>query len=53
LFADKRRKSEPGGSDAEQRIAELERMVGRLTMENAILKKAESWLSSNRKRNGQ
>ena len=28
------------GSDEEARIAELERMVGRLTMENALLKKA-------------
>jgi len=28
----------------EDRIAELERMVGRLTMENDILKKAKSWL---------
>lgn len=53
LFADKRRKSEPGSSDNEQRVAELEQMVGRLTMENEILKKAENWLSSNRKRNGQ
>ena len=28
------------GSDEEARIAELERMVGRLTMENTLLKKA-------------
>ncbi len=38
LFADKRRKSEASSSDSEQRIVELERMVGQLTMENAILK---------------
>jgi putative transposase len=30
----------------EDRIVELERMVGRLTMENDILKKAKSWLGS-------
>lgn len=30
----------------ENRIVELERMVGRLTMENDILKKAKSWLGS-------
>ena len=30
----------------EDRIIELERMVGRLTMENDILKKAKSWLGS-------
>jgi transposase-like protein len=28
----------------EERIAELERMVGKLAMENEILKKAKSWL---------
>ena len=35
-----------------ERIAALERMVGRLTMENDILKKASSWLNSPRSRNG-
>ena len=30
----------------EDRIAELERMVGRLTVENDILKKAKSWLDT-------
>ncbi len=33
-------RSQGNGSDEETRIAELERMVGRLTMENALLKKA-------------
>jgi len=32
--------------EEEKRMAELERMVGRLTMENDILKKASQWLSS-------
>jgi len=36
----------------QERIAELERMVGRLTMENDILKKAGPLLSSVRGRNG-
>jgi transposase-like protein len=36
----------------EDRIAELERMVGRLTMENDILKKAKSWLGTAARRNG-
>jgi len=36
----------------EDRIAELERMVGRLTMENDILKKAKSWLDTAARRNG-
>ena len=33
-------------------IAELERMIGKLAMENEILKKAKSWLNSAQKRNG-
>ncbi len=39
---------EPGrpAKAAEERIAELERMVGRLTMEVEVLKKASSLLSS-------
>ena len=36
----------------EKRIAELEQMVGRLTMENDILKKAKSWLGSTYGKNG-
>lgn len=35
-----------------ERIAELERMVGRLTMENEILKKASDLLSLSSKRSG-
>lgn len=37
---------------AEDRIAELERMIGRLTMENDILKKAKSWLGAARRSSG-
>lgn len=50
IFDDKR-----GASVADPnagRIAELERMVGRLTMENDILKKASSLLEAHRRRNG-
>jgi len=36
----------------EDRIAELERMIGRLTIENEILKKAKSWLGSTYRKNG-
>jgi len=36
----------------EDRIVELERMIGQLTMENDILKKAKSWLGSTYKKNG-
>ena len=32
--------------DEDRRVADLERMVGRLTMENDILKKASQWLNS-------
>jgi transposase-like protein len=52
LFTDKRRKNEPDNGEAQQRIADLERLVGRLTLENEILKKAESWLSTQQRRNG-
>ena len=35
---------QPGGDPGlYRRIAELERMVGRLTMENDLLKKADAW----------
>jgi transposase len=34
----------------EARIAELERMIGRLAMENELLKKAEAWIKEQRKR---
>ena len=51
IFEDQRQR--PASDDKEQRIAELERMVGRLTMENEILKKARTWLDTQRARNGQ
>jgi transposase len=38
-------------NEAEQRIAELERMVGRLALENEILKNAASWREAHRQRN--
>jgi transposase len=37
--------------DTPQQIAELERMVGRLALENEILKNAASWREANRRRN--
>ena len=40
-------------NDQAERIAELERLVGQLTMENALLKKGSSWLEAQRRRNGQ
>jgi transposase len=39
-------------NEAAQQIAELERMVGRLALENEILKKAESWREAHQRRNG-
>ncbi len=36
----------------ETQIAELERMVGRLTMENEVLKKSTGWLSQRSRSNG-
>ena len=53
IFEDKRGK-QPDSQVTEQaaQIADLERMVGRLTMELEILKKADSWLGQQRKRNG-
>jgi transposase-like protein len=39
-------------SELEARVAELERMVGKLAMENEILKKASHWLDSQARRNG-
>ena len=41
IFADQRKHR---GQEKEERIAELERMLGRLTMENDMLKKARNWL---------
>jgi transposase-like protein len=51
LFADQR--SRGNGSDPHsERIAELERMVGKLTMEIEVLKKARSLLVSTPQPNG-
>ena len=36
----------------EERIVEVERMIGQLTMENDILKKAKSWLDSSYRKSG-
>jgi transposase-like protein len=38
--------------EQEIRIAELERMVGRLTLENEVPKKAQSWRPTPPRRNG-
>lgn len=43
IFEDQRNAKKEAQED---RIAELERMVGKLTMENELLKKARSWLGS-------
>ena len=43
---------DPQQRRSEERIAELERMIGRLTIENDILKKAKSWLGSTYRKNG-
>ena len=50
LFADGRQSSQ--ASEKEEQIADLERMVGRLTMELEVLKKSTSWLRSQRRKNG-
>lgn len=44
--------TQPGRGDETQRIAELERMVGRLTMELEAAKKASDILTSALSRNG-
>ncbi len=49
IFQDRRSSAEDG---QEGQIAELERLVGRLTMEVEILKKARSWLDTPSGRNG-
>ena len=41
-----------GSAPQADRVAELERMVGKLTMEIEVLKKAGSWLSSTPRLNG-
>jgi transposase-like protein len=48
IFEDRR----ANGDSKDGRIAELERMVGRLTMEVEILKKARSWLDTQSGSNG-
>jgi hypothetical protein len=40
-------------NESNERMAELERLVGQLTMENALLKKGSNWLETQRRRNGQ
>jgi transposase-like protein len=50
IFADQRTSNKPDNKDAQ--IAELERMVGRLTMENEVLKKARTWLDTQHEKNG-
>jgi transposase-like protein len=52
VFVDQRGSAERYSQEA-QRVAELERMVGRLAMEVEILKKAKTWLDTQRARNGQ
>jgi transposase len=50
VFKDQR--SQRTARDAQEaRIADLERLVGQLTLENEILKKASSWLSTAQVRN--
>jgi len=44
--------TQPSRGDEQARIAELERMVGRLTMELEVAKKASDVLSSLSSRNG-
>jgi transposase-like protein len=51
IFTDGRQAAQKS-DDLEDRNAELERLVGRLTLENEILKKARSWLDTQRGRNG-
>ncbi len=45
-------KTAPMQDEQGQRIAELERLVGRLALENEILKKASSLLPTTRRTNG-
>jgi len=51
LFENKQTAASTQARQAE-RIAELERLVGQLTMENALLKKGSSFLEVARRRNG-
>ena len=51
IFKDHRQKDQ-AAADKEVRIAELERLVGRLTLDKEILEKAEDWVKKQRRRNG-
>ena len=51
IFKDHRQK-EQAAADQEARIAELERLVGRLTLEKEILEKAEDWAKKQQRRSG-
>ena len=51
IFKDQRQKDQ-AAADKEARIAELERLVGRLTLEKEILEKAEDWVKKQRRRSG-
>jgi len=42
----------PANDDRDQRIAELERMVGRMTMELEMAKKVSNLLNSSHKKSG-
>lgn len=50
IFTDERQAAQQS-NELEERIADLERLVGRLTLENEILKKARTWLDTQRGRN--
>ncbi len=51
IFKDQRQK-EQATPDQAARIAELERLVSRLTLDKDILEKAEDWVKKQRRRNG-
>jgi transposase-like protein len=51
IFNDSRQ-ADQRNNDLEEQIAELERIIGRLTVENEILKKARTWLDTQRGRSG-
>jgi transposase-like protein len=50
VFEDRRGRAQD--EEGKQREAELERMVGRLALENEILKNASSWREEHRRRSG-
>ena len=50
IFSNGRQSAAEEAEQAAQ-VAELERMVGRLTMELEVLKKSTSWLRSQRRKN--